>query len=65
MSLWGFIKSLLGFGEEEEGPPVYNPPFIVIPGAQNRQAGNHWDQMRERWNTRMEWEREKRSRYGG
>jgi len=62
MGIWGFIKSLFGF-KEEDSLPVYDPPHIVIPGAQNQ--SQHWDQLRNKWDKRMKWERIKRSRYGG
>ena len=65
MSLRGFIKSLLGFKVEDELPPMYDPPFIVIPGPQQAQSGDYWDRMKKRWNARMEVERQKRSKYGG
>ncbi len=64
MGLWGFIKAIFGH-KEEEPPDLYNPPFVVLPQKQAGQSGSYWDQMKKRWDARMEWERERRSRYGG
>jgi len=65
MGLLRFIKSLLGLESKKQLPSVYDPPFIVLPARQQYQSRDYWEQMKKRWDARMEWERQRRSRYGG
>lgn len=52
-------------------PPNY--PVIPLPmpvqrhpaSKHKKEEDDHWAEMKKRWDERMEWERERRQKYGG
>jgi len=64
MGLLGFVKKLFGSGEKGEKlqrvPVNTPPPYVRYKGSQT-----HWKKLKREMDDRMDWEREKRSRYGG